>query len=101
MNDPRSCPNSSLSMIPSGIAPQLTVTKGFRLRVLARVDRLGDHFFPDAALARDQHGDVGRCDLLDDLDDLPHLDGVAEDPEVSWNLVRSDFIAVPCMVTGK
>src|SRR4029450_564912 len=37
------------------------------------VDRPRDELLAGAALARDEHGDVRRCDLLDDGVDLEHL----------------------------
>ena len=55
VNAPFSCPNSSLSTRLAGIAPQLTRIIGFLERGRGGVDRVGDDFLADPALALDQH----------------------------------------------
>ena len=61
---PFSCPNSSLSIRVSGMAPQFTATNG---RAAARreiVQGPGDQLLAGPALALDQHGGGGGRDLL-------------------------------------
>ena len=46
------------------------------------MDRLGNDLLADTALPRDEHGDVGGRHLFDDLQNLPHGDGLAKDEAV-------------------
>ena len=52
------------------------------------MDRFGNDFFPDAALTGNKHGDVGRRDLLDDIDDLFDLDRLTEDAVLAMDAAR-------------
>ena len=79
VNEPRLMPEQLALDDPFGIAPQFTVISGFLVPVTCGMDGLGDHFFARPALPGDKNGDVGGRHLFDDLDDLPHLDGFAED----------------------
>ena len=58
VNEPFSCPNSSLSRSVSGMAAQLTARKRPVGAGTVLVDRPGDEFLAGPALAADQHGDV-------------------------------------------
>ena len=79
VNAPRSKPNSSDSSSSVGSAAQFTFTNGLSRRERASVDRAGDELLAGAALAADQHGDVGVRDALDQLADLGHALAVAEE----------------------
>ena len=70
MKAPRSWPNSSDSISSSGMAAQLTVTKGSAGALAAQVDGLGDQLLARAALARDQHPRIGGSHFFDQAEDL-------------------------------
>ena len=65
VNAPFSWPKSSLSSSPSLSAAQLTLTSGFCAAQAVVMDGLGDQFLARARLAADEHGRVGRGDLVD------------------------------------
>ena len=75
---PRSWPNSSLSIRPSGRAPQLTRTNGPAGAVRVAVQGGGDQLLAGAALADDQDGGVGRRGQADRLEDLAHRGALAD-----------------------
>ena len=62
------------------MAPQLTVTNGSRLALALALDGARDQLLADAALALDQHGDVGGGGAAPERDDALH--GLAADDEV-------------------
>ena len=64
VNAPRSCPNSSLSSSPVGIAAQLSFTKPFAWRALRLCTRARDQFLAGAGFAVDQHRGIGGRDGL-------------------------------------
>ena len=74
---PFSKPKSSLSSSSEGSAAQLTFTKGRSRRLESWKTVRATSFLAGAALAADQHRDVGVGDLLDDLAHLAHLRVVA------------------------
>ena len=82
---PFSWPKSSLSMSPSGMAPQLMATKGWSRRSLRGVDGAGHHLLAGPALAGDEHGGPGGRHLLDQL---AHLRMAGESPRISSAPVR-------------
>ncbi len=76
---PRSWPNSSLSIRPSGRAPQLTRMNGPGRAVRVAVQGGRDQFLAGAALADDQDGGVGRGGEADRLEDLAHRGALADE----------------------
>ena len=60
VNEPFSWPKSSLSISSSGMAAQFTCTKRSSLAQAVAVDGARHQLLADAALARDEHGGVGR-----------------------------------------
>ena len=77
MKAPFSWPKISLSISVSGMAAQLTATKGRDLARAQIVQRARHQFLAGSAFAGDQHGDIGGRDLLDQPENLPHRSGTA------------------------
>ena len=75
---PRSWPKSSLSIRPSGSAPQLTRIEGPCGPIGMAVQGGGDQFLAGAAFADDQHGGIGRGGQADRLEDLAHRGALAD-----------------------
>ena len=80
VNEPFSWPNRMLSTRFSGMAPQLTVTNGLDRALALALDGARDQLLADAALALDQHGNVGGGRAPAERDDALH--GLAADDEV-------------------
>ena len=78
VNEPFSCPNSSLSISVSGSAAQLMAIERALPARAQRVERARHHFFAGAALAGDQHAGFARPGLLQQGEDLLHLGGDAD-----------------------
>ena len=78
MKAPRSKPNSSDSSSSAGSAAQLTLTNVRSRRGEASWTRARHQLFAGAALAADEHRDVGVGDAIDQLAHLAHLAAGAE-----------------------
>ena len=76
---PFTWPKSSLSSRVSGMAPQLTATKGLSRRGLVEWMARGDQLLAGAALAGDQHGGRAVRDLADGVEDLDASAALADD----------------------
>ena len=72
VNAPRAWPNSSHSISVSGIAPQSTAMNGPAARSDCWWSERATISLPVPDCAGDQHGRVGRADLLDHVVDLLH-----------------------------
>jgi hypothetical protein len=79
VKEPFSWPKSSLSIRLSGMAAQLTAMKGLARTVAVLPDGARDQLLAGAALAGDHHRHVARGHLADDLEDLLHDRGAADD----------------------
>ena len=79
MNEPFSWPNSSLSTMLSGSAAQLNLMNGPSAVSAVVMDGVGHQLLADAALAQDQHRRLGAGHLVDQLVDLLHRLGIADD----------------------
>ena len=79
VNAPRSCPKSSLSSSPVGMAAQLTLTKVRRASRAQVVDGARDQLLARARLAHDEDRRVRRGDGLDLLQHAPQRPRVADD----------------------
>ena len=69
---PLTCPKSSLSSSPSGIAEQLIGMKGFSVARSVVVERSRDHLLARTALARDEHAAATVRNLPDQREDVAH-----------------------------
>ena len=83
VNAPRSKPNSSDSSSSVGSAAQFTFTNGLSRAERRRVERPRDQLLAGAALAANEHGDVGVGDALDQVAHLGHPLAVAEQHRVA------------------
>ena len=79
VNEPFSWPNSSLSTMFSGSAAQLNLMNGPSAVEAVIVEGVGDKLLADAAFAEDQHGRLRARHLVDELVDLLHRLGIADD----------------------
>ena len=76
---PFSCPKSSLSTSSRLIAAQFIATNGLRAARAAVVERLRDQLLAGAALAADEHREVGVGDPVDGLEHPAHRRAGADD----------------------
>ena len=79
VNEPFSWPNRMLSTRLSGMAPQLTVTKGLRLALAGALDGARHQFLADARFAFDEDRDLRGRRLLRQPDDAVHGRAAGDD----------------------
>ncbi len=94
VNEPFSCPNSSLSMRSSGMAAQLTSTKGSLGAIRKLVELPGDELLSRSVLSHDEHPRVGRSDARYRFHDGEHLGVGADDIRLDADLpLQLDVLA--------
>ena len=72
---------SSASIKLAGTAEQSNTRKVY-LRARFFMDGIGNDFFPSSRFAFDNYGGVGGRDLLQDSENLPHLDIDPDDRQI-------------------